>query len=31
MLAKLSELLFVEALRHYVETLPQEQTGWLAA
>lgn len=30
MLAKLSELLFVEALRHYVETLPQEQTGWLA-
>jgi transcriptional regulator GlxA family with amidase domain len=30
MLAKLSELLFVEALRHYVESLPQEQTGWLA-
>ncbi len=29
-LAKLSELLFVEALRHYVESLPQEQTGWLA-
>jgi len=30
MLAKLSELLFVEALRYYVESLPQEQTGWLA-
>jgi Cupin len=30
MLTKLSELLFVEALRHYVESLPQEQTGWLA-
>jgi AraC-like DNA-binding protein len=29
-LAKLSELLFVEALRRYVETLPEEQTGWLA-
>jgi AraC-like DNA-binding protein len=29
-LAKLSELLFVEAIRRYVETLPQEQTGWLA-
>jgi AraC-like DNA-binding protein len=29
-LAKLSELLFVEALRYYVESLPQEQTGWLA-
>jgi len=29
-LAKLSELLFVEALRRYVESLPQEQTGWLA-
>jgi AraC-like DNA-binding protein len=29
-LAKLSELLFVEALRHYVEGLPDEQTGWLA-
>jgi AraC family transcriptional regulator, alkane utilization regulator len=30
MLAKLSELMFVEALRNYVEALPQEQTGWLA-
>jgi transcriptional regulator GlxA family with amidase domain len=29
-LAKLSELLFVEALRQYVESLPQQQTGWLA-
>jgi transcriptional regulator GlxA family with amidase domain len=29
-LAKLSELLFVEALRRYVEGLPNEQTGWLA-
>jgi len=29
-LAKLSELLFVESLRHYVEALPDEQTGWLA-
>ena len=29
-LAKMSELLFVEALRRHVETLPEEQTGWLA-
>ncbi len=29
-LAKLSELLFVEALRRYVEGLPEEQTGWWA-
>jgi len=29
-LAKLSELLFVEAIRHYAETLPSEQTGWFA-
>lgn len=29
-LAKLSEVLFVEALRRYVESLPEEQTGWLA-
>ena len=29
-LAKLSELLFVEALRRYIELLPGEQTGWLA-
>jgi len=30
-LAKLSELLFVEAVRNYSETLPDDQTGWLAA
>lgn len=30
MLAKLSELMFVEALRRYVETLPPEGMGWLA-
>jgi AraC-like DNA-binding protein len=29
-LAKLSELLFVEAVRRYVATLPEGQTGWLA-
>ena len=29
-LAKRSELLFVEALRRYVERLPDQQTGWLA-
>jgi len=29
-LAKLSELLFVESLRRYVEELPEKQTGWLA-
>ena len=30
MLAKLSELMFVEALRSYVEDLPPEGKGWLA-
>ena len=30
-LAKLSELLFVEALRRYIELLPEQQRGWLAA
>jgi AraC-like DNA-binding protein len=30
-LSKLSEVLFVEALRRYVATAPSEQTGWLAA
>lgn len=30
-LAKLSELLFVEAVRHYAETLPGERKGWFAA
>jgi AraC-like DNA-binding protein len=29
-LAKLSELLFVEAVRHYIATLPGERRGWLA-
>jgi AraC-like DNA-binding protein len=29
-LSRLSELMFVEALRRYVETLPQAETGWLA-
>jgi AraC-like DNA-binding protein len=29
-LSRLSELLFVEAIRAYVETLPVEQSGWLA-
>ena len=29
-LAKLSELLFVETVRRYAETLPDGQTGWLA-
>lgn len=30
MAAKLAELLFVEALRAYIESLPPLQTGWLA-
>lgn len=29
-MTKLSELLFVEALRHYVDALPEGQRGWLA-
>jgi len=29
-LAKLSELMFVEAVRRYVESLPGEQSGWLS-
>ena len=29
-LAKLSEVLFVETLRRYIAALPPEQTGWLA-
>ena len=29
-LAKLSEVLFVETIRRYVEMLPPNQTGWLA-
>jgi len=30
MLAKVAELLFVEAMRRYMETLPPEGRGWLA-
>jgi AraC family transcriptional regulator, alkane utilization regulator len=30
MLAKLAELMFVQAIRRYVETLPPERRGWLA-
>jgi len=30
LLAKLAELLFVEAMRRYIESLPERQTGWLA-
>jgi len=29
-LSKLAELLFVEAVRRYLATLPEDQTGWLA-
>jgi hypothetical protein len=29
-LSKLAELLFVEAVRHYVRSLPEGQSGWLA-
>lgn len=29
-MGKLSELMFVEAVRRYVENLPPEETGWLA-
>lgn len=29
-ISKLSELMFVEAVRRHVDQLPQEQTGWLA-
>jgi AraC-like DNA-binding protein len=29
-LARLSELLFVEAIRRHIETLPPAETGWLA-
>ena len=29
-LAKLSEVLFIEALRRYIASLPTNQTGWLA-
>lgn len=30
LMSKLSELLLVEAIQRYAETLPAEQTGWLA-
>ena len=30
MLAKLSETLFVDTLRRYIASLPEQQTGWLA-
>jgi AraC-like DNA-binding protein len=30
MLARLSELMFVEVVRRHLETMPPEQTGWLA-
>jgi AraC-like DNA-binding protein len=29
-LERMSEMLFVEILRRYVDTMPEEQTGWLA-
>ena len=29
-LARMSELMFVEAIRRYIESLPPAQTGWLA-
>jgi transcriptional regulator GlxA family with amidase domain len=29
-LAKLSELMFIEVVRRYLEALPPEQAGWLA-
>jgi len=29
-LGRLSELMFVDVVRRYVETLPEERTGWLA-
>ena len=29
-LARMSELMFVEAIRRYIETLPPAQTGWFA-
>src|SRR6201999_2657235 len=29
-LTKLSELMFIEVVRRYIETLPEQKTGWLA-
>src|SRR5690606_35813777 len=31
LLSKMAEALFVQTLRRYMESLPAEQTGWLAA
>jgi AraC-like DNA-binding protein len=31
LLSKMAEALFIEALRRYMEQMPPEQTGWLAA
>jgi len=31
LLSKMAEALFIEALRRYMEQMPSEQTGWLAA
>jgi len=31
MLVRIAELVFTQAMRSYLETLPPEQTGWLAA
>jgi AraC-like DNA-binding protein len=31
LLSKMAEALFIEALRRYMEQIPAEQTGWLAA
>lgn len=30
MLARLSEVLFVETLRRYIDSVPKQQTGWLS-
>jgi hypothetical protein len=30
MLARMSELMFIEVVRSHIATLPEEQTGWLA-
>jgi AraC-like DNA-binding protein len=31
LLSRLTELLFIETIRCYLETLPQDETGWLSA
>ena len=30
MLSRLAELMFIEAMRRYIDSLPEQQTGWLA-